>query len=142
MPLDLAGNVSLSLSVVSLFLLVLGLPLVKSLKSPENYRRHGYLTVGALTLETILILAFMIPSFVNSFTEILSSTSTNAFEVWLHVVLGVVAEASGLLYIAFWLHFSPSKLRCIRFRKYMMPTFIVWIVAVASGALVHLLQII
>ena len=63
MALDLAGNISLILSIISLFLLVLGVPLVRNLKSAENFRRHGYLTIVALAIETILVFIIMIPSF-------------------------------------------------------------------------------
>ncbi len=142
MPLDLAGNISLTLSVACLFLLIAGIPLVRNLKSAENFKRHGYLTIIALVVETILVLIFMIPSFINDFDAILSLSPLYALDTWLHVGLGVVAEVAGFVYVLMWLAFSPSKMKCVRFSKYMMPTFIIWIVVVISGALIHLLQII
>ena len=142
MPLDLAGNVSLTLSIASLFLLIAWLPRVRNLKSAENFRRHGYLTIVALAIETILVFIVMIPSFTDSFGDILLLSPLYAFDTWLHVGLGVLAEVAGFVYVVMWLAFSPSKMKCLRFKRYMMPTFIVWIIAVISGAFIHLLQII
>jgi predicted neutral ceramidase superfamily lipid hydrolase len=71
MALDLLGNITLTLSVTSLFLLILGLPLVSSIKNSENLRRHGYLTIVALILETILVFVVMVPSFLRNINAIL-----------------------------------------------------------------------
>jgi hypothetical protein len=50
------GNITLTLSVVAVFLLVLGLPLVRGgLNTKKNLQRHGVLTVIALALQAILI---------------------------------------------------------------------------------------
>ncbi len=141
MALDLAGNITLILSVISLFLLILGIPLVQNLKNAENFKRHGYLTIIALVIETILVFIVMIPSFINNFGDILLLSPLPALDNWIHVSLGVVAEVAGFVYVIMWLAFSPSTMQCIRFRKYMMPTFVIWMIAVISGALIHLLQL-
>jgi hypothetical protein len=83
----------------------------------------------------------MIPSFTNNFDVVLSLSPLSALNTWLHVGLGVVAEVAGFVYVVMWLAFSPSTMQCIRFRRYMMPTFIIWIIAVISGTLIHLLQL-
>ena len=93
-PLDPAGNISLILQVVILFLLVLGLPFVKGLGGKKNLLIHGYLTVLALVLHTVLIFIVMIPSFSSGFGELGELSVLNAFNVWSHVVLGTVAEIS------------------------------------------------
>jgi hypothetical protein len=141
MALDLAGNITLILSIASMFLLILGIPLVRDLKNAENFRRHGYFTIVALAIETILVFIVMIPSFTKNFDAILSLSPLSAVDTWLHLGLGIVAEVAGFVYVVMWLAFSPSTMRCIRFRKYMMPTFIIWIISVISGALIHLLQL-
>ena len=64
------GDISLVLQVVILFLLILGLPLVRRTGNKKNLMRHGYLTVLALILHTILILIVMIPSFSSGFGEL------------------------------------------------------------------------
>ena len=141
MPLDLTGNIVLTVSVTSLFLLVLGLPLVRGLNNRKTLTIHGYLTIVALVLQTITVLWVMIPSFIVNMTAILALPLTGAITSWLHFVLGVAAEASGAFYIALWLVFSRSKMKCARAKKYMMPTFVFWIIAVVTGALIHVLQV-
>ncbi len=140
MVLDLSGNISLSLSVASLFLLVLGLPLVRDLKSMRNLIRHGYLTIVALLLETILVFVVMVPSLLGNLSAVLELPFASAFDTWLHVALGVFAEASGFAYVVLWLAYSRSRMMCLRAKKWMMPTFMVWLVALVTGAIIHLVQ--
>ena len=139
-PLDLVGNVTITLSVTSLFLLIIGLPLVRGLTSKKNLERHGYLTIAALFLQTLLVLVVMIPSFTNNINAILALSPAYSMDTWLHVGLGVFSEASGFAYVALWLIYSRSRMRCAQAKRYMMPTFIVWIIAIVSGSLIHMLQ--
>jgi len=141
MQFDLLGSLTLMLSFTSLFLLILGIPLVRNLKNVENFKRHGYLTIQALIVQTILVFMIMIPSFTARFSAILSLSSFPALDTWLHICLGVAAEVTGFAYVVTWVAFSPSKMQCLRFRKYMMPTFIIWIIALVTGALIYLLQL-
>lgn len=140
MALDLMGNITLALSVATLFLLIVGLPLARSLKNAENFVRHGYLTIVAFVIQTITVLIVMIPSFQVNFNSILALDPMSAVNTWLHVLLGVFAEVSAVLYIGVWLAGRPSKMRCVRFKKYM-PTFVTWLIAIVTGALIHLLQL-
>ncbi len=142
MPADLVGNISLGLSVTCLFFLVLGLPLIRGATSKRNLIRHGYLTIAALVLQTILVFVVMIPSLVEEFGEVLEFAPLFAFDTWLHVVTGVVAEVAGFAFVGLWLWGSVSNMKCVRAKRYMTPTFLVWIVAVVTGALVHLLDLI
>jgi hypothetical protein len=139
-PLDLTGNIVVTLSVTSLFLLVTGLPLVRGMNNKKNLTRHGYLTIVALIIQTIMVVWVMIPSFVANIAHILALNLVYSLNTWLHVALGVFAEISGFSYIVLWLAFTTSKMQCVRAKKYMMPTFIVWIIAIVTGALIHLLQ--
>jgi len=140
MALDLMGNITLTLSVTILFMLVLGLPLVRGISSKQNLIRHGYLTIPALVLQTILIFVTMIPSFLRGFAEIPSLPPTFAIDIWLHTVLGIFAEAMGFWFVGLWLLFSRSRMRCVTAKKYMTPSLIIWVISIISGALIHLLQ--
>ncbi|MGD0450145.1 MAG: hypothetical protein ABSA79_03690 [Candidatus Bathyarchaeia archaeon] len=129
----------MTLSVVAVFLLVLGLPLVKGIDTKKNLTRHGILTIVALGLQTVLIFVIMVPSFVDHFGEIVSLQPTFSINIWLHVVLGSLALISGFFYVGLWLSLYSSGLRCARAKKYMMPTLIIWIIAIINGALIFLL---
>jgi hypothetical protein len=140
MPLDLVGNISLALSVTCLFLLVLGLPLVRGVNTKKNLIRHGYLTIVALVLQTILVLVVMVPAFFSEFDGVLALSPMYALDTWLHVGLGVVSEVIGFWFVGLWLIFSVSRMRCATAKKYMTPTLIFWLVTIITGTLIHLLQ--
>ena len=82
----------------------------------------------------------MVPALIEHFGEIVTMQPTFAFNIWLHVVLGSAAFISGLVYAALWLTFYSSGMRCARAKKYMMPTLIIWIIAIINGALIFLLE--
>ena len=140
MSADLSGNLTITFSVVSVFLLVLGLPLVRGLSNKKNLKRHGALTVVALVLEAVLIFVVMVPSFIQNFSAITALPIGFAINTWLHIASGASAFISGLVYIALWLAYYNSGLRCAKAKKYMTPTLIVWIIAIVSGAAIFLLQ--
>jgi hypothetical protein len=139
MGLDLVGNISLILQIVILFLLVLGLPLVRGIKTRKNLIRHGYLTVAALILHTILILIVMVPSFTSSLGEVGELSAISLFTVWSHAVLGTTAEVSGIILVGAWLSKPTSRMNCAKMKKWMTPTFIIWAISIINGAIVHIL---
>lgn len=142
MPLDPVGNTSLTLQIVILFLLVLGLPFFRGQRNQKNLTTHGYFTVAALILHTILILIVMIPSFTSGLGELSSLTLFNAVTVWSHIVLGTVAEVLGIIIIGGWLGRGPKKITCYMLRRWMMPTFVIWVISIVNGALIHILGMI
>jgi hypothetical protein len=141
-PLDPLGNVVLSLQIVILFLLILGLPFVKGRDSKKNVMRHGYLTALALVLHTVLIFIIMIPSFNTNFGSINQLSVLESIDVWSHIILGTLAEVSGIVLVGLWMFKSPSKMTCARRKRWMMPIFIIWTISIINGALIHLIGII
>jgi hypothetical protein len=145
MTLDPVGNVSLILQIVILFLLILGLPLFRGQKGQRDQKNliaHGYSTVAALVLHTILIFTIMIPSFASGIPDIADFTVINAFTVLSHAILGVTAEVLGFIIVTVWLSKGPKKLACWRWKKWMVPTFIIWVISVVNGTLIHILGMI
>jgi drug/metabolite transporter superfamily protein YnfA len=137
--LDPVGNISLALQVAILFLLILGLPFFRGQNGKKNFVWHGYSTVAALVLHTILILIVMIPSFTRGFSEFGELTLFNSITVWSHAVLGTTAEILGIILVVAWLRKGPSKMACALWKKWMIPTFIIWTISIINGALVHIL---
>lgn len=138
-PLDPIGNISLTLQIVILFLLILGLPLFRGPKDQKNIIGHGYFTVVALILHTILVFLVMIPSFSEGLGELGELSLFNSFTVWSHAILGTTAEVLGIIIIVFWVSKGPKKMACWKLRRWMMPTFIIWVLSIVNGALVHIL---
>jgi hypothetical protein len=139
MPLDPIGNISLTLQIVILFLLIVGLPFFRGQKEQKNITVHGYFTVVALVLHTILIFLVMIPSFSDGLSELGELSLLNSFTVWSHAVLGTTAEVLGIMIIAFWLSKGPKKRACWKLKKWMIPTFAIWVISIVNGALIHIL---
>jgi hypothetical protein len=138
-PLDPVGNISLVLQVVILFLLVLGLPFVKGFGGKKNLMLHGYLTVLALGLHTVLIFIVMIPAFSSGLGELGELSFLNSFNVWSHVILGTIAEILGFIVVVFWISKTPSKMACGRMKAMMLPLFIIWTISLINGTLIHIL---
>jgi hypothetical protein len=137
--LDPVGNVSLVLQVVILFLLVLGLPFFRGQINKKNFMFHGYSTVAAIVLHTALIFVVMVPSFTGGLSELSGLSLFDSVTVWSHVVLGTAAEVLGVILVAAWLIQGPARLACGRWKKWMMPIFVVWVISIVNGALVHVL---
>ena len=140
--LDPLGNTVLSLQIVILFLLILGLPFVRGRDSRRNVFRHGYFTLLALVLHTVLIFLVMVPSLGSNLQAIGGLSILESINVWSHAVLGTVAEVSGIAVVASWVSKSPSKMKCVRMRKWMLPIFVIWTISLVNGAVIHLLGII
>ena len=138
-PLDPVGNVSLALEIVILFLLILGLPLVRSRDNRRNLVWHGYLTTIAVALHTVLIIIVMIPVFTGGFGELTGLSLFYSVTVWSHEVFGIMAEILGVFLVMSWLSRGTSRMTCMKRKKWMLPTFIIWTVAIVNGALVHIL---
>ena len=137
--LDPVGNVSLILQIVILFLLILGLPLVRGVNTKKNLMRHGYLTAVAFVLHTVLIFAVMIPSLTDGLGELGSLSALNFLNVLSHAVLRTTAEILGIIIIAYWVGYNPSNMRCAKLRKLMLPTIIIWAASIVNGTLIHIL---
>ena len=140
--LDLVGNVTLALQVVILFLLVLGLPFVKGSGGKKNFVRHGYSTALAVVLHSVLIFGIMVPSFLGGWGDFGALSYLDALNVFSHVVLGTVAEVLGVFLVVAWLREGPAVMACGRWRRWMMPTFVIWVVSLVGGALIHILGMI
>ncbi len=137
-PLDPVGNVSLILQITILFLLILGLPLTRTERNRKNLMRHGYLTVAALILHTILIFVVMIPSFTGGIPELGDLDFFSAVTVYSHIILGTLAEILGIVVIGFWFSKPLQNMACAKLKKIMLPLFIVWAISIINGSLVHI----
>jgi hypothetical protein len=137
--LDPIGNITLSLQVVIMFLLILGLPFARGSSGKKNLMRHGYLTVLALILHTLLIFTVMIAKFAEGLSGVDSLSMLSAIDVWSHVVLGTAAEILGIMIVAFWLSKPLTMMRCTRMRRWMLPAFMVWMISLITGALIQIL---
>jgi len=141
-PFDTIGNVVLSLQIVSLFLLILGLPFVKRKGEKKNLFRHGCLATLALVLHTITMLIVMVPSFSTHLNSIGNLPLLQSITVWLHATTGTAAEILGTFMVASWAFKPLQQITCARRKWLMMPTFIIWTVSLITGTVIHFVGII
>jgi hypothetical protein len=137
--LDPIGNISLALQMVTLFLLVLGLPFVKGVGTAKNFLRHGYLTVIALVMHSIVIVIVMLPTFFDGLGGIGELSLFASFMVGSHAILGTLVEILAIVVVAVWFSKPLKNMACFKVKKVMMPLIIIWIISIVNGALIHIL---
>ncbi len=135
--LDQVGNISLVLQIVIFFLLFLGLPFIKGLGVKKNLMTHGYLTILALILHSILIFTVMLPVFNEGIGVLGGLSFLAALTVWSHIILGTVAEILGIIVIGFWVSKPLSSMNCLRTKKIMLPLFVMWTISIINGSIIH-----
>ena len=81
----------------------------------------------------------MVPAFSNGIGELGGLSIFSSVTVWSHVVLGTAAEALGIFLVVLWVSKGPKKLGCARWKKWMTPIFVIWVISVVNGALIHIL---
>lgn len=81
----------------------------------------------------------MIPTFTSGLGELGGLSLFDSVTVWSHAVLGTAAEVLGIILVASWLIHGPARMACGRWKKWMTPIFIVWVISIVNGALIHIL---
>ena len=134
---ELVGDVSLVLNVLSLFLVVIGV--FGRRGSSKVLLRHGYLSVAGLALKIGTVVAAMLPPLLLEFPMELSEFSIFQLSFFaVKIALGILGTIMGLICIVPWLLKNREENSCVKVRRWMLPTLIVWILAVVLGAITHL----
>ena len=134
---ELVVDVSLVLNVLSVFLVVIGV--FGRRGSSRVLLRHGYLSVAGLVLKIGTVVAAMLPPLLLEFPMELSEFSIFQMSfLVVKVTLGIVGTIMGFICIVPWLLKNREIKSCDKVRRWMLPTLIVWILAVVLGAIVHL----
>lgn len=110
-----------------------------ALKRMHKYLLHGITMLIGVVFNTFSFLLVMGPSLLNFREFILANTLNRISLVTLaHSVLGGVAEILAVVLVASW-HLQSSTKGCVRKRKVMRITFILWVIALALGILLYML---
>ncbi len=131
------GDISLVLNVIALFMLLIGV--VGRKGSKKVLIRHGYLSVLAFALKLATVFIVMIPPIFTEFpTEIVEFSVMQLSIFVLKIFLGILGTIMGLICIIPW-YFKPrEEMECLKVKRWMMPTFIIWALTVLLGAVSHL----
>lgn len=107
-------TVFIVIQIVIVFMLVLGLPLAKGAQNRKNLIRHGYLTIFALVIHTIMVIIVMVLLAMDGFMAITDLSMPNLLIVVTHMVVGAVALGLGYAVIGIWLSKPVGNMNCYR----------------------------
>lgn len=126
---------SLFIQIVVLVLLIGGY----WLKRMKKFRQHGITMLTSVVLHTVMILAWMIPSF-SSFLG--SSVSINLADmivvtILVHAFMGIAADLLGIWLVASWRLRADMK-TCFAKKSIMRVTITLWLIALVLGIILYL----
>jgi uncharacterized membrane protein YozB (DUF420 family) len=132
---QLVATISLVTQIVVLVLLFGGI----WLKGKKKYRQHGIMMFTAVVLHTVVILAWMIPSF----SSLISSPSTlNPVDALMvtalvHAVTGIMTVILGFWLVASW-RLQVDVKACFAKKKAMRVTLTLWLITLVLGIILYL----
>jgi hypothetical protein len=142
MALDFQGNIVSVIQVIALILLIIGVYPYRIRTKNRNLIMHGFLSILALALNLTTVISVMIPIFSTSITFISGLPILQSTIVWLHVASGLAAIILGLVIIGSWIVHPLGELGCSKVWRLMIPTFLIWALALVLGLIIHIYNIV
>jgi len=142
MALDFQGNVVSVVQVIALILLVIGVYPYRIRTKNRNLILHGFLSILALALNLATIISVMIPVFRKSISLISGFSILQSTIVWLHIASGIAAVTLGFVIIISWIIHPLGELGCSKTWRLMIPTFLIWALALILGLTIHIYNIV
>ena len=135
MSYAVSPQVNLSLQIATLLILLAGL----ALKRKQKFLLHGFSMLVAVVLNALSFFVVMGPSFY-SMKDFVSSHPFDELAIATlgHAALGTLAEILALGLIVLW-HFQSSTQGCMRRKKLMKATFLLWVMALVIGIFLYTL---
>jgi len=127
---------NLALQVIILALLFTSL----GLKRGREYFLHGATMLVAVLLNAASFLLIMWPSLLR-LREFITTNTLDRFSLitMTHAILGSVAEIIAVWIVATW-HLQGSTQSCVRKKRLMRVTFVLWATALILGILFYMLS--
>lgn len=141
MVLDFQGNVVSVVQVVALILLVVGVYPYRIRTKNRNLIMHGFLSIIALVLNLATVFSVMLPVLNGNLALILGLSIFESVIVWLHFGFGGVAIILGFVIVVSWVTYPLGELGCSKTWRLMLPTFVIWVVALALGLIIQIYNI-
>ena len=131
----LITDINLLIQIISFLLLLTGLVY----KSKGKFRIHGSVMGIAVFLHLISFLLAMGPSFLDGFEFFTTDTlHTGVQTMWVHAITGAVALILGIVLVAAWILQSSNIKTCIRRKRLMDITALLWTISVIFGVATYL----
>jgi len=129
----IAATISLILQIVVLVLLFAGV----GLKGRKRFRQHGIVMLTAVVLHTIIILAWMVPSFSASFSGSINLADMIVVTILVHAFMGITADLLGIWLVASWRLRADMK-TCFAKKSLMRVTITLWLITLFLGIVLYL----
>jgi len=132
---QLGVTVSLVIQIVVLFLLLGSI----WLKEKKRYRQHGITMFTAVVLHTIVILAWMVPSFSTLFshTSSINLADMITLTIMIHTFTGIATVILGFWLVASW-RLQVDVKTCFGKKKAMRVTLALWLITLVLGIILYL----
>jgi hypothetical protein len=130
------GEISLIINIIALFLLIVGV--VRRKGSKKVLLRHGYLSILGFALKMITVSFIMIPTLVMTPIEMSKFSPLDYWIIIAKVTFGILGTVMGFICIVSWFFKPLNQMACIKVKRWMLPTFLVWTLSVVLGAVVRL----
>jgi uncharacterized membrane protein YozB (DUF420 family) len=132
---QIVATISLILQIVALVLLFAGV----ELKRRKKFRQHGIVMLTAVVLHTIIILAWMVPSFSTllSFPSSINLADIIVVTILVHAFMGIAADLLGIWLVASWRLRADMK-TCFAKKSIMRVTITLWLIALFLGIVLYL----
>ena len=78
---------------------------------------------------------------VNGLLTLESLPFLNSITVISHSILGTIALVMGYIIVGFWVSKPIGNLNCYRAKRIMLPTVIIWIIALILGYAIYFLEL-
>ena len=142
MAFDFEGNIVSIIQIIALLLLIIGVYPYRIRTKNRNLIMHGFLSILAVALNLATTIAVMIPAFIENIALIRELSILTSTIVWLHVASGVAAILLGFVIIASWVTHPLGELGCSKTWRLMIPTFLIWTLALVLGLAIHFFNIV
>ncbi len=132
---QIAATISLILQIVVLVLLFAGV----GLKGRKKFRQHGIVMLAAVVLHTIVILAWMVPSFSTllSFPSSINLADMIVVTILVHAFMGIAADLLGIWLVVSW-RLRVDMKTCFAKKRLMRVTITLWLITLFLGIVLYL----
>jgi len=135
MPVILLSQANLILEIIILIVLFAAF----ALKRRGKFRKHGSMMLAGVVLNILSFTIVMGPAFFSlEQNGLFDHPGRLYFATLAHAGLGGTALVLGIFLVASW-HLQVSIQKCMRRKKIMRMTFVLWIIALILGILLYML---
>ena len=128
------ADLNLIIQLMMLCVLIFG----RSRAKGKNFGLHGRMMAVAVVLNAASLATVMLPSLMLGL-GFLVTNSTNPISIItiLHAIIGTIAELLGIYLVLKW-RFSKTFVECIKNKRLMNPTIILWITTALLGVILYI----